>query len=225
MRNYIPGNPTIVLEHRAAWLASGQDVYQVAKPDGLTIGALSGRIVALHVLGATGVMYDIDNFMYLGVSESTSHQILYTRKELAWTNPEKLRAAFGHQDRRPGDRGHPLYCWAAVCLFLGFKEPKFIVGYTTPEIEVALLRGELDGRANNVAQLLHRNPDWVEKSVMDIQPCWRFRKKPSIRASVGSPRSKVLRNLKISQAPHYVRTLDLWACLTLCLRERRRTGS
>lgn len=52
--------------------------------------------------------------------------------------------------------------------FLGLKEPKFIVGYTTPEIEVALLRSELNGRANNVAQLLHRNPDWVEKSVMDI---------------------------------------------------------
>jgi hypothetical protein len=33
---------------------------------------------------------------------------------------------------------------------------------------VALIRGEIDGRANNVAQLLHRNPDWVEKKVMDI---------------------------------------------------------
>jgi hypothetical protein len=44
---------------------------------------LSGSIVALNVLGATGVMYDIDKFIYLGASESTSHQILYTRKELA----------------------------------------------------------------------------------------------------------------------------------------------
>jgi hypothetical protein len=57
-------------------------MYQTAKPDGLTVGALSGSIVALNILGATGVMYDIDKFSYLGSSESTSHQIMYTRKEL-----------------------------------------------------------------------------------------------------------------------------------------------
>jgi tripartite-type tricarboxylate transporter receptor subunit TctC len=113
-------------------------------------------------------MYDIDKFIYLGASESTSHQILYTRKELALSNPEKLRAASGI---RIGAQavGHPNYIAGRLfAYFLGMKDPKFIVGYTTPEIEVALLRGELDGRANNVAQLLHRNPDWVEKSVMDI---------------------------------------------------------
>ena len=170
LRKYIPGNPTIVLEHKAGGggRQAANHVYQVAKPDGLTLGALSGSIVALHVLGATGVMYDIDKFIYLGASESTSHQILYTRKELALTNLEKLRAASGI---RIGAQavGHPNYIAGRLfAYFLGFKEPKFIVGYTTPEIEVALLRGELDGRANNVAQLLHRNPDWVEKSVMDI---------------------------------------------------------
>lgn len=170
LRKYIPGNPTIVLEHRAGGggRQAANHVYQVAKPDGLTIGALSGSIVALNILGATGVMYDIDKFIYLGTSESTSHQILYTRKELGLSNAEKLRAASG---LRLGAQavGHPNYIAGRLFgYFLGMKEPKFIVGYTTPEIEVALLSGELDGRANNVAQLLHRNPDWVEKSVMDI---------------------------------------------------------
>jgi tripartite-type tricarboxylate transporter receptor subunit TctC len=170
LRKHIPGNPTIVLEHRAGGggRQAANHLYQVAKPDGLTLGALSGSIVALKVLGSTGVMYDIDKFIYLGATESTSHQILYTRKELGLSSPEKLRAAAG---LRIGAQavGHPNYIAGRLfAYFLGFNEPKFIVGYTTPEIEVALLRGELDGRANNVAQLLHRNPDWVEKSVMDI---------------------------------------------------------
>lgn len=170
LRKHIPGNPTIVLEHKGGGggRQAANHLYQVAKPDGLTMGALSGSIVALKVLGATGVMYDIDKFIYLGASESTSHQILYTRKELALSSPDKLRAASG---LRLGAQavGHPNYIAGRLfAYFLGLKDPKFIVGYTTPEIEVALLNRELDGRANNVAQLLHRNPDWVEKSVMDI---------------------------------------------------------
>jgi hypothetical protein len=170
LRKYIPGNPSIVIEHKSGGggRQAANHIYQVAKPDGLTVGALSGSIVALNLLGATGVMYDIDKFSYLGASESTSHQIMYTRKELGLSNLEKLRAASGI---RIGAQavGHPNYIAGRIfAYFLGLKEPKFIVGYSTPEIEVALLRAELDGRANNVAQLLHRNPDWVEKSVMDI---------------------------------------------------------
>jgi tripartite-type tricarboxylate transporter receptor subunit TctC len=170
LRRHIPGNPTIVVEHRAGGggRQAANYVFQTAKPDGLTIGALSGGVVALHVLGSTGVMYDIDKFAYLGSSESTSHQIMYTRKELGLSSLEKLRTT-------PGIRigaqavGHPNYMAGRLfSYFLGLKEPRFIVGYTTPEIEIALMRSEIDGRANNVAQLLHRNPDWVEKKVMDI---------------------------------------------------------
>jgi tripartite-type tricarboxylate transporter receptor subunit TctC len=170
LRKHIPGNPTIVTEHRAGGggRQAANYLFQTAKPDGLTLGALSGGVVASNVLGATGVMYDIDKFIYLGSSESTSHQIMYTRRELGLTNLEKLRGASGV---RIGAQavGHPNYMAGRLfAFFLGLKEPRFIVGYSTPEIEVALMRGEIDGRANNVAQLLHRNPDWVEKKVMDI---------------------------------------------------------
>jgi tripartite-type tricarboxylate transporter receptor subunit TctC len=169
LRKHIPGNPTIVVEHKSGGGRQAANyMYQTAKADGLTVGSLGGSIVALNILGATGVMYDIDKFVYLGSSESTSHQIMYTRKELALGNLEKLRAASGI---RIGAQavGHPNYMAGRIFAYLlGLREPKFIVGYSTPELEVALLRGEIDGRANNVAQLLHRNPDWVEKKVMDI---------------------------------------------------------
>jgi len=46
-------------------------------------------------------------------------------------------------------------------MFTGERQRFLVIG-------TRILRAELDGRANNVAQLLHRNPDWVEKSVMDI---------------------------------------------------------
>jgi hypothetical protein len=48
------------------------------------------------------------------------------------------------------------------------KDPKFIAGYTAPEVDAALLRGELDGRSNNPTSVLRRNPDWLEKGLMNF---------------------------------------------------------
>jgi hypothetical protein len=48
------------------------------------------------------------------------------------------------------------------------KDPKFIAAYSAPEVDAALVRGELDARANNAASVLRRNPDWLEKGVMNF---------------------------------------------------------
>jgi hypothetical protein len=48
------------------------------------------------------------------------------------------------------------------------KEPTIIAGYTAPEVDAALLRGELDARANAAVSVLRRNPDWLDKGVMDF---------------------------------------------------------
>jgi tripartite-type tricarboxylate transporter receptor subunit TctC len=170
LRKHIPGNPTIVIEHMdgGGGRKAANHAYRGARPDGLTLLASSGGIVALQFLGESGVMYDIDKFIYLGAPESTSHQIIFTRKELGLNSLEKLRGT-------PGIRigaqsvGHVSYLAGRLfAYFLSLKEPKFIAGYSAPDVDVALLRGELDARANLATSVLRRNPDWVEKSLMDF---------------------------------------------------------
>jgi tripartite-type tricarboxylate transporter receptor subunit TctC len=119
-------------------------------------------------MGESGVMYDVDKFIYLGSSESVSHQIIYTRKELGLDTIEKFRTA-------PGIRigaqsvGHVAYVAGRLfAYFIGMKEPKFIAGYTAPEVDAALLAGELDARSNNPTSVLRRNPEWVEKGLMNF---------------------------------------------------------
>jgi hypothetical protein len=51
---------------------------------------------------------------------------------------------------------------------LGLKDPKFIAGYSSQEVDVALTQGELDARANNVVSVLRRNPDWLDKKLMNF---------------------------------------------------------
>jgi tripartite-type tricarboxylate transporter receptor subunit TctC len=170
LRKYIPGNPAIVIQYMdgGGGRQVGNYMYSNARPDGLTMGAFSSSVIGLNLLRESGVLYDIDKFSYLGSPESDSHLVFYTRKEAGLSSLEKLRAATGV---RVGARpvGHSAYIAARFfAYFLGLKEPKFIPGYAAPELDTALLRGEVDARANTATSVWQRNPDWVEKGLMDF---------------------------------------------------------
>lgn len=170
LRKYIAGNPTIIIEYMdgGGGRKGANYLFRNAKPDGLTIGAMSGGIVALQIMRESGVMYDIDKFIQLGSPESTVHYTIYTRKELGLGTMEKLRGASGI---RIGAQsvGHVSYVAGRLfAYFFGMRDPKFVAGYTSPEVDAALLRGELDARANNTASVLRRNPEWFDKGLMDF---------------------------------------------------------
>ena len=170
LRKHIPGNPTLVLEYMdgGGGRKAANYMFRNARPDGLTVGAMSSGVISLNIMRESGVLYDLDKFIYLGAPETAGHQTIYTRKDLGLSNLEKLRS-------KPGLRigaqtvGHVSYIAGRFfAYFLDFKEPNFIAGYTAPEVDAALLRGELDARANAAVSVLRRNPDWLENGVMDF---------------------------------------------------------
>jgi tripartite-type tricarboxylate transporter receptor subunit TctC len=170
LRKYIPGNPSVLIEFMegGGGRRAANYLFQNAKPDGLTIGALSSSVIGLQVMKETGVMYDIDKFIYLGTPVSENHNVIYTRGELGLNSLDKLRAATG---LRLGAQevGAVAYISARLfAYFLDLKAPKFVTGYTSREADVALRNGEIDSRANNVTSVLTRNRDWVEKGIMDF---------------------------------------------------------
>ncbi|HEX2228584.1 MAG TPA: hypothetical protein VHM64_15715, partial [Candidatus Binatia bacterium] len=166
---YIPGNPTIVHEFMAGGggLKAANHVYSL-KGDGLTIGSVSSGFMASAILGGTGVNYQVEKFHYLGAADAGGHYIFYTRKELGVTNLEKLRTT-------PGIRigaqsvGHSNYNIARLLAFLlPMKDPRFVAGYASPEIDLAIERGELDSRFNQSYSVVQNNPEWIEKKLMDF---------------------------------------------------------
>jgi tripartite-type tricarboxylate transporter receptor subunit TctC len=170
LKKHIPGNPTLVMEYMdgGGGRKGTNYLYRNSRPDGLTIGAMSGAVIALQIMRESGVLYDIDKFIYLGSPESVNHYTIYSRKELGLTSLDKLRAASGI---RIGAQsvGHVSYIAGRLfAYFFGLKDPKFIAGYTAPEVDAALLRGELDARANNASSVLRRNPDWLDKGEMNF---------------------------------------------------------
>jgi len=148
LQKYIPGNPTIIPEYMpgAGGRKAANYVYR-AKAEGLTIGASSPGVLASAVLGEPGVEYDPDKFIYLGSPFSENNNIFVTRKALGINNLEKLGGAAG---LRIGGQsvGHVQYIRSRLFAWLlGLKDPKFVVGYSGPELDLGLERGEIDGRA------------------------------------------------------------------------------
>ena len=170
LRKYIPGSPTLVIEfiEGGGGRRAANHVFQNAKPDGLTIGALSSSIIGLQVMKETGVMYDIDKFIYLGTPVSENHNVIYTRRELGLNTLDKLRAASGVRIGAQEVGAVAYTSGRLFAYFLDLKAPKFVTGYSSLEADVALNNGEIDSRANNATSVLTRNRDWLEKGVMDF---------------------------------------------------------
>jgi hypothetical protein len=117
-------------------------------------------------LGLPGSAYDLDKFIYLGSTDSGDPYIFYTKGELGLDTIEKVRARSG---LRLGAHavGHPVYVTArTIAYLLGLKDPKFVTGYTGPEIYIALNRGELDAHATGAARFVIEQPEWIEKKLV-----------------------------------------------------------
>jgi ABC-type amino acid transport substrate-binding protein len=125
-------------------------------------------MVSAAVLGESGVLYDLDKFFYLGSPYSSYHPIFLSRKQAGFNTVEKLRAATGV---RIGGQSVGFSTYNEGRLFayiLGLKDPKFVTGYSGPEIDPALMRGEVDARATAADTVAQRNKDWLEKGLVDF---------------------------------------------------------
>jgi tripartite-type tricarboxylate transporter receptor subunit TctC len=170
LQKYIPGNPTIVMQHMdgGGGKKAANHIYNSVRPDGLTIGRMSTPFVMHPILGESGILYDIDKVSYLGTSYSGGYHVFFTRRQAGLDNLEKLRAASG---LRVGAQsvGHLIYISGRMFAYLiGLKQPRFVTGYNSPELDIAIEQGELDARSTVADALLHEKPDWIEKNMMDF---------------------------------------------------------
>jgi tripartite-type tricarboxylate transporter receptor subunit TctC len=203
LKKYLPGEPIIVTQFMpgGGGRKATNYVYRNAKPDGLTLGNVGSGLVANAVLGSIGVEYDIDKMIYLGASNSTAQYVFGSVAKLGLDSLEKLRA-------RPGVRvgaqtvGHDIYINGRLFSWiLGLKDPKFVTGYSGPELDLAMDRGELDARANIPDTVLQRSADHVEKRLMnyhaiiqipkdDRHPHPAFNRLPELEAFAKSDREQ-----------------------------------
>jgi tripartite-type tricarboxylate transporter receptor subunit TctC len=203
IQKHIPGNPIIVNEYMVGGggRKASNHLYSGARPDGLTIGNVGIGLISGAILGETGILYDVDKLIYLGAPVSARHMIFFSRAEAGLSNLEKLRAAVGVRigAESVGHSGYiqgRLFAW-----LLGLRQPRFITGYAPTEIEVGLIRGEMDAHATNADAISQRHPDWIEKKLMHFHAIMpvpkgvkhtRFAHLPDLDAFAGSEQEQRL---------------------------------
>jgi tripartite-type tricarboxylate transporter receptor subunit TctC len=91
---HIPGNPNFIVQNvpGAGSLIAANQVYSVAKPDGLTLGAIYPALYFNQLIKKAEVKYDWAKFGWIG-STVTSNQLLYMRADTAYKSIEEVRKA------------------------------------------------------------------------------------------------------------------------------------
>jgi len=142
----LPGNPTVIVQNMtgAAHLVATNHVYNVAKPDGLTLLAANPNVGIAQLTKVEAARFDVRRFQWLG-STGADGVALAIRSDLPYKSWEELRKA----DRElvvgttgPGSNAHdfPLL----LKEFAGAKF-KLVSGYpANADILLAIERKEVD---------------------------------------------------------------------------------
>jgi tripartite-type tricarboxylate transporter receptor subunit TctC len=167
LAKHISGSPDITVQNMpgAGSVIAANYVYNVAKPDGLTLGSLNSAIYMDQVIGRKEVQFDWAKFNWIGTPEPT--ELLFI---IRGDSPYKTI-----DDLRKG--GEPPKCGSTGTASVTYHVPKLIedvlgaksvviTGYQgAGDIDVALERGELQCRLITIAAFFGREPHitWYKK--------------------------------------------------------------
>jgi tripartite-type tricarboxylate transporter receptor subunit TctC len=160
MGKHIAGNPAIVGQNvaGAGSMIAANQIYNVAKPDGLTIGALLPGIYMDQLIGRKEVQFDWAKFNWLGSPEPTEW-VFITRRDSPYKSIEDIRAA--KEPAKCGSTGTGSFTYLVPKLMeetLGTKLT-MITGYTGgPDVDLAIERGEMHCRAVSTTAYFGREP-------------------------------------------------------------------
>jgi tripartite-type tricarboxylate transporter receptor subunit TctC len=160
MGKYIPGNPEILVQNMpgAGTMIAANHVYNIAKPDGLTLGSLSPALYYAQLTGRKEVRFDWPKFTWIGSPERNGH-VLFMRSDAPYKTLEDIRTA-----KEPprcsatgvGTSGHDVPKLFEQTLGLKFN---IITGYPGgAEQDLAMERGEVHCRAITTAAFFAREP-------------------------------------------------------------------
>jgi tripartite-type tricarboxylate transporter receptor subunit TctC len=184
---HIPGNPTIVVSNKpgADGIVGANYMYVQAPRDGTEI-ATTLNAVAMEKLfyGDRSVSkFDATEFNWLG---SPSKFVLVS---IAWnTSPIKKWQDLLEKEMIVGSGGAGSGGTIDSMIMrnlLGFKY-KLVLGYPSgADTDLAMMRGEIDGRASTAWNAIQsRYPDWVPKKTVSLLFQYGLEKDPSIPAEV-----------------------------------------
>jgi tripartite-type tricarboxylate transporter receptor subunit TctC len=184
---HIPGNPNIIVQNvpGAASLIAANQVYNVAKPDGLTLAAIYPALYFDQLIKKPEVKYDWAKWNWIGSPVKSNH-LLYMRADTPYKTIDDVRKA----STAPK-------CGATGIASTGYYMPKLmeevlgtkfdiVSGYVSgQDIDLAVERGELQCRAFTITAYFAREPfiSWRKRNFTNVLIQTGSRRDPRVKDS------------------------------------------
>ena len=163
---HIPDSPTVVVQNMpgAGTIIAANHVYNIAKPDGLTLGLVNPAVYIDQLLRATEVKFDWPKFSYIGSPERID-QVLFMRADGPYKTLEDIRKAAEPPRCAAQARTTPSYFFPKLIEEgLGLKV-NIVAGYGGGgEMNLAIEKGEAHCRSGTVSAYVGREPTrtWIK---------------------------------------------------------------
>jgi tripartite-type tricarboxylate transporter receptor subunit TctC len=156
----IPGKPEIIVQNMPGGgsITAANYVYSVAKPDGLTLGAVTAPIYFAQLLGRKEAQFDWAKFTWIGTPEEND-ELFFIKSDLPFKTLLELRKA-----------SDPPRCGASGVGSTGYYIPKLleelfsfklnmVTGYPgAADVDLAVEKNEVHCRGTTISAFFGREP-------------------------------------------------------------------
>ena len=163
LTKYTPGNPVFLIQNKSG----GQGIpAMLTLSKGPTDGSFMSMVISSYLeapyFGAPGATYEPRTFVYVGApSTGKQRNALFMQQRAGIKTLDDLRkreVILGAQG--VGNRSY-LYS-RLIAEVLGLKV-RWVLGYDTLQLYVAMEQGEIEGRVNDAASMMTDKPEWFSK--------------------------------------------------------------
>jgi tripartite-type tricarboxylate transporter receptor subunit TctC len=173
MPKHIPGNPDFIVQNMpgAGSMIAANYVYNVAKPDGLTVGMPAPALYLDQLAGRAEVKFDVRKFVWIG-SPVQEPVLLYMRSDAPYKSVADIRSA--KQPPKCGSTGTSSSDYILARLLEETLPPlkiQTVLGYPGgAEIDLGVERGEVICRGMTASPFFGREPfmTWRKKNFVRV---------------------------------------------------------
>jgi len=179
LSRYIPGNPTIIMEHMpgAGGVIAGNHLYGPGPQDGSKI-LLSHSIPLAEKLEPKGVRFESTKFQWLGTYDAIAHTMaIWHGAEVDTLDTLKTKPLIIGSFAK----SHLTYQWAAMMKHVLGTNYQVITGYRSgSDLNLAMERGEVHGWAASWENLAGTRPQWLTEKKVSVLVSFTFERKKQI---------------------------------------------
>jgi tripartite-type tricarboxylate transporter receptor subunit TctC len=165
---HIPGNPASVTQNitGAGGMKMLNYLYAQAPRDGTVIGMVQTGLPAAQALGQPGIQFDAAKLHWLGTSAPATEVLGVWRKTgvASIDDARRKELAIG-----ASARGSNTWAYPTLLNELFGTRFKVVTGYNAgAQINLAMERGEVDGRVNSWASFKANKPQWIKDKLVNF---------------------------------------------------------